>query len=410
MMTAEPNEPSPPFLEADPPPWAARGLAYVLLALFATGCALSIVLDVPETVRGPFVLAPVGGMDPVRSLRDGVVAEVRAIEGGTVADRSTLFVIRSPGVGDRSAELGALRARLDGNTASMLNAQRQYESERMGDESEALRLSGRIGYLTGLLPLKKEQLSLARTLAASYERGKSGGTVSDGEYNRVALDAHRLAEEVTTTEREVVETRAALEKLQHATATRAARFAEIQRTLRTARDEAAIRAAALENDVGRGDGSALSVLAPCTGTVVRLRVNAAGAVVQAGEMLGEIACGGQRLRAEMTVPQSGMALLKAGQGVKLRYDAFPFQRYGARAGVVSWLGPMSARGDTASFRAFIDVDTNAVRVRGQPRPFVVGMGGRADVVVGRRSLLSYAFEPIRQLRESFADVPTPTRR
>jgi hypothetical protein len=28
------------------------------------------------------------------------------------------------------------------------------------------------------------------------------------------------------------------------------------------------------------------------------------------------------------------------------------------------------------------------------------MGGRADVVVGRRSLISYAFEPLRQLRES----------
>jgi hypothetical protein len=30
------------------------------------------------------------------------------------------------------------------------------------------------------------------------------------------------------------------------------------------------------------------------------------------------------------------------------------------------------------------------------------MGGRADVLVGRRSLASYAFEPIRQIRENMA--------
>jgi hypothetical protein len=35
------------------------------------------------------------------------------------------------------------------------------------------------------------------------------------------------------------------------------------------------------------------------------------------------------------------------------------------------------------------------------------MGGLADVVVGRRSLVSYAVEPIRALRENLADTPPP---
>jgi hypothetical protein len=36
------------------------------------------------------------------------------------------------------------------------------------------------------------------------------------------------------------------------------------------------------------------------------------------------------------------------------------------------------------------------------------MGGRADIVIGRRSLISYAFEPIRQLHETLADrAPSP---
>jgi hypothetical protein len=39
------------------------------------------------------------------------------------------------------------------------------------------------------------------------------------------------------------------------------------------------------------------------------------------------------------------------------------------------------------------------------------MGGRADVVVGRRSLISYAFEPVRMLRETLTDrPPAPAKR
>ena len=56
----------------------------------------------------------------------------------------------------------------------------------------------------------------------------------------------------------------------------------------------------------------------------------------------------------------------------------------------------------SSFRVFADLDENAVRVQGESRPLAPGMGGRAAIIVGRRSLVSYAFEPIRQLRENLA--------
>jgi membrane fusion protein len=88
--------------------------------------------------------------------------------------------------------------------------------------------------------------------------------------------------------------------------------------------------------------------------------------------------------------------------VKLLYDAFPYQRFGIRRGRIRWLSPAAsvAVGDTSGFRGLIDLDQAAVRVDGQPRPLLAGMTGRARVVVDRRSLISYAFEPIRQLRES----------
>jgi hypothetical protein len=39
------------------------------------------------------------------------------------------------------------------------------------------------------------------------------------------------------------------------------------------------------------------------------------------------------------------------------------------------------------------------------RPLLPGMRGQADIVIGKRRLYSYAFEPIRALRENFRQVP-----
>ena len=99
-----------------------------------------------------------------------------------------------------------------------------------------------------------------------------------------------------------------------------------------------------------------------------------------------------------------MSRLRLGQGVKLLYDAFPYQRHGVRRGAVSWVSPASVSVDGhPAFRTLVDIADDAIRIDSQPRPLTPGMGGRAEVVVARRALVSYAFEPIRQLRESLAE-------
>ncbi len=97
----------------------------------------------------------------------------------------------------------------------------------------------------------------------------------------------------------------------------------------------------LVNATDRG----FTVMAPCDGTVLRLHVNAAGAVVQEGDILSEMACARRPApgrAASSRKPASPM--VRPGQGVKLRYDAFPYQRYGVRFATVRWLGPAGVDG------------------------------------------------------------------
>jgi membrane fusion protein len=137
-----------------------------------------------------------------------------------------------------------------------------------------------------------------------------------------------------------------------------------------------------------------------------LRAQAPGAVVQGGDTLCELACSGQNLQAELKVPEQGMARMKEGQGVKLLYDAFPYQRFGVRFGVVRWISPAAISGETSGgFRVLVDPKDSFVYVKGIRRPLMPGMAGSAEIVLERRSLISYAFAPIRQLQESLSSPP-----
>ena len=49
----------PAFLDNDPPHWAARALAYLVISLFFIAALVSVLLYIPETVSCPFVLVTV---------------------------------------------------------------------------------------------------------------------------------------------------------------------------------------------------------------------------------------------------------------------------------------------------------------------------------------------------------------
>jgi multidrug efflux pump subunit AcrA (membrane-fusion protein) len=193
-----------------------------------------------------------------------------------------------------------------------------------------------------------------------------------------------------------------MDKLRHEMAARRSGFVELERSLREESQKSGIRTATLRVELEQSRGNELSVPAPCTGVVLRLSVQRPGAVVKEGDPLADLACGGSRLQAELTVPPSAVGQVKPEQPVKLLYDTFPYQRHGVRRATVRWVSPASIG---ENFRAFADIEDEAITVKGERRPLTAGMGGRAEVVVGRRSLIAYAFEPLRQLKESFADAP-----
>jgi multidrug efflux pump subunit AcrA (membrane-fusion protein) len=402
---------TPPFLDRNPPHWAARGLAYLLILLFLVAAVGSAVLHVPEVIAASFVLTPVAGSDPVRTPRRGIVSELRVREGQEVVDDETLAVIGSEDVGDRSGDLRGLETQLRGAADALDNARRKRESERLADLEEGRGLRDRITDVGRMVVLKQEQLTLKQQIVRGRQKLHAEGLTSSEDLAVHELEANQLTLELRQLEAGIETTRASLAKLLHQIGARAAEFTELERRLHEDVEKSEIRVAVLRGGPLHIDGGSVTVRAPCRGVILRLLVKARGAVVQEGDVISELACAGERLQAELSVPQTGVARVQVGQQVKLLYDAFPYQRFGVRYGTVRWISPGSVpNGEIAIFRVMVEPNSRPFTIDGQTRDVMPGMSGQAQIVVGSRTLLSYAWSPLRQLRESLSTPPdAPSR-
>jgi len=93
-----------------------------------------------------------------------------------------------------------------------------------------------------------------------------------------------------------------------------------------------------EEGLLRQDIRNLGIRAPSDGFVYDLSAISVGTVVEPGERLASFVPDSD-VRIRVSVPSKEVALLKVGQQVTLRYDAYPFTKYGSMNGKISSIAP-----------------------------------------------------------------------
>jgi membrane fusion protein len=87
--------------------------------------------------------------------------------------------------------------------------------------------------------------------------------------------------------------------------------------------------------------------------------------------------------------------------VNLRYDAFPYQKFGAQRArlveIAESAVPVQA-GAPPLFRALAALERQDVLAFGTPQTLRPGMALSADIVVDERSLLEWLLEPLFSIR------------
>jgi membrane fusion protein len=107
--------------------------------------------------------------------------------------------------------------------------------------------------------------------------------------------------------------------------------------------------------------------------------------------------------AELFVPSRSIGFVRTGSDVIIRYDAFPYQKYGAHSGTVTHVSSIPVRPHEAdaeipiveaSYVIRATIREDSIEVDGQPVSVQAGMRLEADVVRDRRRLIEWLFDPL----------------
>ncbi len=155
--------------------------------------------------------------------------------------------------------------------------------------------------------------------------------------------------------------------------------------------------------------SRLSLRAPADGIVKQLATHTVGTVVQPGTILASLVPTDSALQAEVWLPNQDIGFIYEGQEVKLKFAAYPFQKYGLLSGTLTHLSPDAQSGEEARDAGASGMIQTALRYRGlveigkEPpewdridHSLHPGMRVTAEIHLGTRSVAEYLLSPISQ--------------
>lgn len=438
------------LLPQEPPPQIARVFATFLLGLFLVAVVFAAMVPLPESVEAPFVLRTERGADPVNAEQAGTVERVEVEMGSRVHEGDLLFMIRSedlarlasereqlaeqvetarqqlamdmppsspPSGGETPASptlISSLRARVDRlereqaadvdldkrleeQYQALLQAARRNAARSAKEvEERRSRVESLEAMLSQLKDLEKEEVVARRDVLRQQEEA-ADARADLQESRRTHADALRDIDALQSSRQvELLQRQMATSRLRGEIEEARANLRQEVDRLQNVLESGARRLVYLDSALAGSEGGRLPIRAPFSGGVVSVAVKRPGVAVARGQTLCEITREGSKLYADVSVPETKAANVEPGQGVRLLFDAYPYTRHGVKEAKIVWVSP-AARDKVLPAIAHLD-DTTMI-VDGEKRTLSPGMGGTARIDTGRRTLLEYAFEPIRQLRE-----------
>ncbi len=373
------------MLPQDPPPWIVRSTGWLIIAFFGIALVASIFVHLPETVTCPFVLVPRDGADPVQSPYAAVVNRVAVSEGDTVKEGSELFVLRSEEIRTLDTSFRTLSEDLREREAGLKKSDSAYEAQAQIKEQEIAQAESEVKF--------RERHSAAnRELVERMDKLSSSGGISKVELLRLRLDLAASEKDLSVAERTLQQVKLERERM------------ELEHGRQRGQDVSEIeklgyRLGSLKAQLENSQQNLVSLRAPYDAVVISVAQKSAGSVVQNGQELCQLARLDAQPRARLLLSETGLPKLKAGQKTRLFLEAFPYQRYGTVNATLDWISPSAiTTPEGPRFVALASVEE--LKGRTQALNLRVGMRGAARIIVGRRTLIEYVFEPVRQLREN----------
>jgi len=356
-----------------------------------------------STLRGRLV--PDRGVIDVRSPQVGTIVAKHVDEGQRVENGDVLFVVSSE---RRTASLGpaqsAVAEQLAGRRRSLAaqieNTRVLERLERRSLDESAAALGSEAVTLESTLAGQHERVRLADETVRRYELIRAQGYVSEELLLAKRADSieQRARLEGVDRERQGVERQLAdVAARQDSLALRYAnQIADLERSL------AATDLDFAENEARRE----ILVTAPAAGIATGI-ATVVGQVVDGSTPLAFVVPSDARLRAELYAPSRAVGFVAVGEEVVLRYEPYPYQKFGHYRGTVeavsrtSWSASPRIESPLAGeplYEVIVALRSQTVTAYGQERELRAGMAVEADVLLETRRLYEWVLEPLYSLR------------
>ena len=380
-------------------------LVRVALALGVAVLAFLIFGSYARKARLSGVLVPVHGLARIVAPQAGVVTDIFVAEDAKVKKGTPLIALSSE---MQNEALGSTREEIVRRITSRRDstAASQHVQQQLFDQ-QAADLRKRLDALT------IEQQHLVREIELQRARVRIGDNAVARARAMRAQDLIPLPR-LQRAEQENIDDKSKLEAMERSQLTLQREQIQIEATLRempmrrqTQLAEIDRNVSALDQELAEAESRRKIVIsAPYDGVVTSLQAEK-GSSAQANIPLMSVVPEGSDLQASLYGSSRAIGFVKPGQKVSIRYQAFPYQKFGAYAGTVTSVSksainpaelPQQLAGIYAPaeslFRINIRLDRQTATAYGEPAPLQAGMQLEADVITDSRRLIEWMFEPL----------------
>lgn len=391
--------------------WLLTGFAVVAAA--AVICFL-VLGDYTRRTRVTGQLVPSFGLASVASPGAGILTEVRVEEGQRVLAGDVLAVVTTPrstlmGGNTAAALQAAIAERQDGVVDSYASQRLQLQAQQAG---LAAQISGGHAELRQIEAegfTRRQQHALAEQTLERFRGLRGKQFVTDLQLQQQQTLALEKLGEAQSLERQALALRRQLAQLEQARQELPSRLAALDA------GEQRDRASLAQESVEASSQAEAVIQSPVSGTISTL-LGQAGQAVQPGQPVLSLLPAASALEAHLMVPSRAVGFIEPGDPVLLRYQAFPYQKFGHHGGRVVRVSRSaltagelgSLLGNTQAgepyYRIVVALDRPTVRAFGRDESLKPGMLLEADILGEQRKLWEWAIEPLYALSGSMASA------
>ena len=378
--------------------WIVTVFLLVISASVITFLAIST-FSRTETARG--WLVPDAGIVRVTAMRPGIVSEILVSDGDQVEANQPIMIIRTL-ISTEEGDVGeALNTALE---TQQIAASQQYQFTQEDIENQKLELAQRRSNAQAELTAIEAQI---RSQVTRIGQGKEAAERAIENW-REGLDTRREADDRADM---VLQLEQQLSSLRRSQSSIVGEISVIDRQITSMGNKLKLAQAERDSELASlSERSTISqmnnqfvVVSPIAGTIETLAVQT-GQSVASEHTLAVASPHGSTLVAELYVPSRSIGFLEIGQPVKVKYEAFSFQTFGAGAATVVDVSRTILDKDEITFpggliqepvfRVVAELERSTIKAYKRDIPLKNGMLLTADIVTDRRSLLEWLFDPL----------------